>query len=195
LVYAKMPARHRQASEDILLSDHQQDVSDFGQQIVTRLHIDASLINIYRWAGHHHDEGKRHPLWRTAMNCAEGEPLGKSGRRRSRPKLLSGLRHELVSLASVSPPPDWTEAQRDLALHLIACHHGWARPHFRENACDPDNLASSANLAEQSTLRFARLQRQYGAWGIAYLEAIFRAADWLASEGVTPEPEEQQDDN
>ncbi len=29
--------------------------------------------------------------------------------------------------------------------------------------------------------RFARLQRKYGRWGLAYLESLLRAADWAAS--------------
>ena len=29
--------------------------------------------------------------------------------------------------------------------------------------------------------RFARLQRRYGRWGLAYLESLVRAADYAAS--------------
>jgi hypothetical protein len=39
-------------------------------------------------------------------------------------------------------------------------------------------------LAHAPTLvprRFARLQRKYGRWGLAYLESLPRAADWAAS--------------
>ena len=71
---------------------------------------------------------------------------------------------------------------RDLILHLIAAHHGYARPHFPERAFDrsqPKPL--NQQIAHETLLRFNRLQQQYGWWQLAYLEAILKAADALAS--------------
>ena len=72
---------------------------------------------------------------------------------------------------------------QELMLHLIAAHHGRARPHFPvEEAFDPersDQLA--ADLSIEIPRRFARLQRKYGRWGLAYLESLVRAADYAAS--------------
>lgn len=67
-------------------------------------------------------------------------------------------------------------------LHLIACHHAAGRPFFKPIQFDPqkseDLCQSTARQAEQ---RFARLQAQYGPWGLAYLEALFKRADGLVS--------------
>jgi len=70
-----------------------------------------------------------------------------------------------------------------LVLHLIAVHHGRGRPHFpSEEAYDPEATDEmNSTVAGQVPQRFARLQRQYGRWGLAYLESLLRAADWYAS--------------
>jgi len=36
-------------------------------------------------------------------------------------------------------------------------------------------------LAREVPVRFARLERKYGRWGLAYLESLVRAADAIAS--------------
>ncbi len=36
-------------------------------------------------------------------------------------------------------------------------------------------------VAQEVPRRFARLQRRFGRWGLAYLESLLRAADALAS--------------
>ena len=38
-----------------------------------------------------------------------------------------------------------------------------------------------ATIASEIPRRFARLQREYGRWGLAYLESLLRAADYAAS--------------
>jgi len=70
-------------------------------------------------------------------------------------------------------------------LHLIAAHHGRARPHFdTEEGFDPERpSAYTEKLRLDTPRRFARLQSKYGRWGLAYLESLLRAADWAASAG------------
>ena len=72
---------------------------------------------------------------------------------------------------------------KDLVLHLIAAHHGRGRPHFTsDEAFDPDAQSTVLDaFAIEVPRRFARLQRTYGRWGLAYLESLLRAADWAAS--------------
>ena len=84
-----------------------------------------------------------------------------------------------------------SDPERELILHLIAAHHGRARPHFpADEAFDPlATTQSDATLANEVPQRFGRLQRKYGRWGLAYLESILRAADWSASANPSSELE------
>jgi CRISPR-associated endonuclease/helicase Cas3 len=66
-------------------------------------------------------------------------------------------------------------------LHLIASHHGWSGPYFPPRAFDRRALRASEATAQACIQRFGRLQKRYGPWGLAYLEAIFKAADGLVS--------------
>ena len=164
--------------------------------------------------------------------ASSGDPLAKSAelpeRRRKRrqvaedARLPKGFRHEFLSMQLADhfrlTPTD--EEARELTLHLIASHHGYARP-FAPVA--PDSLVAAGlagslclsrigmdatlSAAERQALtptyrldsgvpdRFWRLTRRYGWWGLAYLEGIFRLADWEASrrpgagmEAVPPMP-------
>ena len=76
-----------------------------------------------------------------------------------------------------------SEGHKDLVLHLIAAHHGRGRPHFpRDEAFDTERpQTESERVNSQVPRRFARLQRKYGRWGLAYLESLLRAADYEAS--------------
>jgi CRISPR-associated endonuclease/helicase Cas3 len=69
------------------------------------------------------------------------------------------------------------------SLHLVAAHHGRGRPHFpAEEAYDPKATdEKNSTVAAQVPQRFARLQRNFGRWGLAYLESLLRAADYAAS--------------
>lgn len=80
----------------------------------------------------------------------------------------------------------FTEIERDIVLHLIAAHHGRARPHFSDKEifdynCGPDE---SLELAETVPHRFGRLQQRFGRWGLVWLESILRSADYAASAGI-----------
>jgi CRISPR-associated endonuclease/helicase Cas3 len=104
-----------------------------------------------------------------------------------RPLDLNNYRHELGSLIDVRKEAEFEgldDATRDLVLHLIAAHHGRARPHFpADEVFDPEQPANLvATIAREVPRRFARLQRRYGRWGLAYLESLLRAADIMASQ-------------
>jgi CRISPR-associated endonuclease/helicase Cas3 len=118
-------------------------------------------------------------------------------------KLPRGFRHEMLSvqLAGVFAPKAEDPATEDLFLHLVASHHGHGRP-LAPVVLDPKPPAISGKLgdrkieltaADREALspphrvdsgiadRFWRLTRRHGWWGLAYLEAIVRLADWYAS--------------
>ena len=76
----------------------------------------------------------------------------------------------------------------DLAMHLIAVHHGRGRPHFPKGGFDPDARADSPDIALESVRRFARLQRRYGYWQLAWLENLLRCADAMASSEMEGRP-------
>ncbi len=69
----------------------------------------------------------------------------------------------------------------DLSMHLIATHHGRGRPHFPKGGFDPDAESRSDEIHTDVIRRFARLQRKYGWWHLAWLENLLRCADALAS--------------
>lgn len=149
------------------------------------------------WAARWHDRGKDRSLWQRSIGNHEypGRVLAKSGGAMNHAE-LSLYRHELGSMIELSADAGFSrlapEAQ-DLALHLIAAHHGRARPHFpADEVFDPERTdAVARGLALEVPRRFARLQRRYGRWGLAYLESLVRAADALASQAdaVEPSPE------
>lgn len=70
---------------------------------------------------------------------------------------------------------------RELCLHLVAAHHGHARPGFRVEALGPVVTDGGKRALTETPARFAKLQAQYGWWALAWLEALVKAADVLAS--------------
>ena len=70
-----------------------------------------------------------------------------------------------------------------LILDVVASHHKWGRPQFPERGYDK-RRSFRENRAQNvaSMVRFVDLQKKYGIWGLAYMQAILRAADAEASE-------------
>ena len=136
-----------------------------------------------------HDDGKAAQKWQNAMNAPkDGRPYAKT-RGGGNPRLLEGYRHEFGSLLKAENA-DLPASTRDLTLHLIAAHHGNARPLIRSQGCDEGPPSLMEVKAGESALRFARLQKRYGPWGLAWREAILRAADQKCSRALasrTPE--------
>ena len=149
-------------------------------------------------------------LLRGGARWLGGEPLAKSAeiprnraayeRARTASGYPKGGRHELLSVrlaesASVLLPE--RDDLRDLVLHLIASHHGHCRPFapvvFDEQGVDIDlelrgqrtHWSGPTNLERLDSGvadRYWRLVRRYGWWGLAWLEALLRLADWRQSE-------------
>ncbi len=179
----------------VYLKDHLPAVGKMAKELGQKVAVDEELVRALERAGELHDLGKQERIWQKAARNTdrEGKLLGDCVAKSILPMLsrdLGGFRHELASLrhaeqklqgAGLSPEI------RDLVLHLIAAHHGHARPCFLERACDRDHLRESARLALETVQRFGRLQERYGAWGLAYLESILKAADGLASADVNAE--------
>lgn len=131
-------------------------------------------------AGRAHDLGKRRRVWQRSIKRFKEPPLAKGP---MQPSELGHYRHELGSLHDGNFS-DLSDAAMDLALHVVAAHHGRARPHFPIiESYDPelrDDVVAA--LVYEVPVRFDRLQRRYGRWGLAWLESILRAADVLGSE-------------
>lgn len=205
----------------VSLAAHHRNVGDRARAISEALGLTPALGEAVEAAARWHDLGKAERRFQTMLCGGDefealllDEPLAKSGldpsdragfvRARILSTLPSGTRHEAWSAALVrrhlqagSRPG---EVDLDLVVHLVASHHGHARPwlppvtddHPTELtlAIQAGPLAGEAkvtiNTAEMVDFehpgRFARLNRRYGRWGLALLEAIVRCADMTVSE-------------
>lgn len=189
LTYWKEKAPERAGGAAVLLEDHTEAVAATARMLGGKLGLPEEVVAALELAGRWHDRGKSRRIWQEAMGQKEGEAaVAKPGRRKVRPKLLSGYRHELGSLLDAPAEAAEKEEARELGLHLVAAHHGWARPHFRERAADRENLGRSKQAALEAARRYGRLQRKYGCWGLAYLEGVFKAADALVSRQEREQP-------
>jgi CRISPR-associated endonuclease/helicase Cas3 len=157
----------------VFLSEHNAEVGATAKDFAIRAGLGADLVSALEQAGQMHDIGKESPLWQIAAvgkinNPALAKPIG----RFKNPYALKGFRHEFESLVNADGSA--------LVKHLIAVHHAGARPTW----CGTRDL-SPVNRNEDAVLqamnRFGSLQNEYGWWGLAYLEAIFKSADGYVS--------------
>lgn len=165
---------------------HVADVVSHTKAIVNALPLDQTLKDTIVFAAKYHDHGKKRRQFQIMLNNRNypESVLAKSGKKGSR--IAETYRHEFGSLIDVQMEKDFQELPKEsqqLVLHLIATHHGRARPHFPlEETFDPENDQVTADKISAFVPRqFAILQRKFGRWGLAYLESLLRAADWAAS--------------
>jgi len=149
-------------------------------------------------AARFHDLGKNRDQWQRNIGNLDYDPaksetiLAKSAPGMRPRNLAEHYRHEFGSLNDASRDAEFTalnDIERDIVLHIVAAHHGRARPYFpAEEIVDYATIddAPDANtaLATETPRRFARLQKRFGRWGLAWLESILRAADYAASAGI-----------
>jgi CRISPR-associated endonuclease/helicase Cas3 len=153
-------------------------------------------------AAKYHDWGKvdlRYQAWLRGGDTLAAryapEPIAKSGRhrlpRQTSAGLPAGFRHESLSILFAEKG-----GADELALHEVGAHHGECRPFAPAvmdasagcveydgiEVCSAEQWDRAAHrLSSGVADRFWRLTREYGWWGLAYLDAIFRIADWNAS--------------
>ncbi len=166
------------------LDEHQSWAADCARQIAQRLGIETARTELLALAARLHDEGKRAARWQRAFKAPiDGRPYAKT----KGPidfDLLDDYRHELGSLPYVEAHDDFKalgSEDQDFVLHLIAAHHGFARPVIGTSGCDDAPPSIVEERARASALRFARLSRKWGPWGLAWWEALLRSADQTAS--------------
>ena len=173
------------------LDEHQRWAGKEAECIAYRLGLGEADTAMLVAAARHHDDGKAAPRWQRAFGAErEDGPYAKTTGSPNQ-RQLSGFRHELKSALDAEQEGlagiDRADARFALALHLIAAHHGRARPAIGIGGYDELPPSAAEASAHAIALRFARLQRQWGPWGLAWWEALLRAADQAASKRLDEE--------
>ena len=170
------------------LDAHQEQAAVEADRIATALGLATDDRTMLVAAARHHDDGKRAPRWQRAFAAPRhGGPYAKTPGPLNR-HVLNGYRHEFQSTLDAEEHGldglERSDPRFELALHMIAAHHGHARPAIRVDGCDRLPPTAAARRAFEVGQRFARLQRQWGPWGLAWWEALLRAADQRASRAL-----------
>lgn len=170
------PRPEQAGGAEVLLSDHSRGVAAKARRYAARLPADVAeaCVRAALW----HDIGKTDERWQLAVG-GKGKALAKSASRSDAQVIAAwraaglprGWRHEMASLAAAAQAGD-------LERYLIGSHHGRGRPLL---PALPDPELWEACGGEDWPELFADLQDRYGFWGLAYLEAVVRLADWAQS--------------
>ena len=184
------------------LCAHLEGVSQRAGDIAKHLGLPVGVEHDLRLAGRIHDLGKVDR--RFQLQLAGGDPVTLEMLDEPLAKSLPGaprvqryprrMRHELASVALIESNEAVVQSahDRDLVLHLVATHHGWARPlppiiedpnprelsyTFEGHSMAANSDLAGSRLALDMADRFWRLVERYGYHGLAWLEAILRLAD------------------
>jgi CRISPR-associated endonuclease/helicase Cas3 len=199
----------RRSTRRVTYADHTSAVEKRAEQFARSAGYDDRLRRTVCLAARYHDAGKLDPRFQAWLNdgvpADPSSPLAKSGQALNDARVASALkasgwprnkRHEALSAAllDAAEPVRLANVDRDLALLLVATHHGRARPFYDEA---PDerpveirveiegevvSVASDTDIPwGQHAMRFVRLVEQYGAWGLASIEASLVLADRTVS--------------
>jgi CRISPR-associated endonuclease/helicase Cas3 len=178
------------------LDAHQRSVGDRAAAWGHTLGLSAGVIDVLRAAGAHHDDGKSATPFQLRLGrksndpllAKSGDPMNRTARHRAASSLPAGWRHEQLSVAIAwdSLPP----ATRELTARLIGTSHGHGRvdfPHMAHDLITPD-MAAFQDTAEDLFDHggwdelMDSTDEEWGLWGVAYLEAVLRAADNTVSQ-------------
>ena len=173
------------ASKSQRLEEHREWVAEEAGRIADALGLSREDRAMLVAAARCHDDGKAAARWQRAFSApSDGELYAKTAGPLN-PHVLNGYRHEFQSVLDAErrglEGVSRDGGSFDLALHLIAAHHGGARPGIGVDGCDALPPTEAESKAYEIAMRFARLQSQWGPWGLAWWECLLRAADQRAS--------------
>ena len=168
------------------LEDHRDEIVIQAEAIAEGVNLSPADKAMLMNAALHHDDGKAARRWQRAHGAPEDwrdTPYAKT-RSRVRRSMLSGYRHEFMSAVmaerqGLSLEPG--DPRFALALHLIASHHGQARPSISIRGVDELPPSEAEREAFRMAQRFIRQQRLWGPWGLAWWESLLRGANYRAS--------------
>jgi CRISPR-associated endonuclease/helicase Cas3 len=205
------------SGEPLTLGGHQAAVGRRARDFACNLGLPEALVLAVERAARHHDEGKRDRRFQVMLHRGDHwreriapvllaksgmDPADRAAFRRA--AALSGyppkMRHEALSARITRDMLDHepgTGLDSDLVVHLVAAHHGCARPLLPPIVDEhPEQVkveVGGGQIAVFDTAetvdwagpeRFGRLCERYGRWGLALLEAIVRLADmWCSARG------------
>jgi len=164
------------------LSDHSEVAQSIAHRLSKSLGLPTDYVELLALAARLHDEGKDLWRWQRAFNAPRDAVYAKT-KGPANLKLLDGYRHEFGSLIKIEGEAEFQRLpsdQQDLLLHLVAAHHGNARPLISARNAEGAGVTPEIRALEVA-LRFERLQRRWGPWGLAWWESLLRAADQEAS--------------
>ena len=197
-------------SVPIPLSCHLDRVEKRARQFAVRCNLPNDEIDAVALAARFHDMGKLDPRFQAILHGGDlvaayraldsGTALAKSGsawtladyrRQRVAAGYPEGARHEAASVKAAE-----CHGVPDLVLHLIAAHHGHARPSMPWWTEEPDfmipmtidgvqfDVSPGSELAaiDSPVIEyFWSFCSSAGYWRVAFLEAVLRLADWSQS--------------
>jgi len=199
------------ARTPLALDQHEEAVAARAREFAANIGLPDAVVASVEQAGRWHDEGKRdirfqamlhggdmlraelarYPLAKSGMDPADRVAFQRAQRLSGYPR---GMRHEALSarIAAVRVAGR-TDLDPELVVHLVASHHGRARP-LLPAVVDPAPVKVELETGEvfdsdevvdwHGPRRFTTLNRRYGRWGLALLEAIVRMADiWCSMRG------------
>lgn len=189
----------------VTLTDHLASVGEIAARLGETIGLEEPLVASLDAAGRLHDIGKADIRFQRWL-APEGtdRPLAKSTatQRESRRHAAGwprGGRHEILSgrLLNAAVQADLRlpgQVDIELIRHLILTHHGHGRPSLPavddpmptrvRHAVLGHDVCIDGDLSLEELdqpRRFRSLNRVYGYWGLALLEAILRQADHIAS--------------
>ena len=114
-----------------LLEEHQRWAGEEAERIAGELGLNDKDQAMLIAAARHHDDGKAASRWQRAFGAKSDDVYAKTTKAPNQ-QSLNGFRHELKSALDVEMNGlngiDREDQRFDLALHMIAAHHGHARP-------------------------------------------------------------------
>lgn len=204
------PAGSSASGMPVTLETHHAAVSQRAREISEALGLPAPVIESVALAAGLHDLGKCDPRFQVVLHGGDifasrralvaAAPLAKSGMRGDDraaawrayrvADLPAGYRHEVGSAQAVAGLLDGRNGvDPELVHHLVAAHHGNARPLLPAIKDDGPSYEVDGITVEPShsvdlthPARFRHLSDCYGHWGLAMLETIVRLADIGCSE-------------